>query len=509
MSRTTAWTLAFSSLLLGCPAEPVVPDTPEAPWVEARLVTSLAIDGDTEISLARGETVALSLSAYFDDDESPSDVTAAATWQVADPSIAMVTSDGTIEGLLEGFTTVWGEYAGIRSASRPLEVGLGPWDAEVSDGGTGVQGKLLDVELFTDDTTFDVAESIELSVDGLIPFGQERVEEPWWGVPEGEPNRYRARFLVPPTATPGAHDVFVTIDGKPPTNALSIQITANTSFASVRDCDYFENEPSSNWTFQAEGNNSRSWLFGDLARSTNSRLFALSNGSDGVDPYLALWSLTGELLATSDDDPEYGLDGGAGLQVSSLEDVFEGAYYVTATISPKAVGAALGGTIATSCAVEMMPDPMYSANNEEELFGAEGATIYPGSSTPAAEFSVPDLTVGRVWVYLDLTMTQADYTTVTLWSPELTKVELISPNWSTDWLSADGEWAGGLGGEAPFVPVASVWSNPTVDDPGTAAFAGESSAGTWRIQLTVNNAGEGGVWRDAMLFVGAAMDSNQ
>lgn len=479
-----------------------MPDTPEAPWSDARAVTSLTIEGDGEIIVSRGESVQLILSARFDDDEAPSDVTAATTWRVADPSIATVTAEGAIEGLTEGSTIVWGEYTGVRSPAQPLEVGLGPWSVELSDGSTGVQGKLLDIELLTNDTTFASAGSIELSVDGLLPFGEGRVSEPWWGVPEETPNRYRARFLVPPTATPGPHTVLLSLDGVPPENVLTLQVTANTSFSSVRDCDYFADDPSSNWTFQADGNNSRSWLLGDLARGTNSRLLAQSNTPGGVDPFLALWSLTGELLAVSDDDPEYGFDGGAGLQINSLEDVFEGAYYVTATISPDAVGASLGGTIATSCDVEGMPDPMLLASNDAELFGtSDGTIIYPGSSTAEAEFAGVSGTVQRVWVYLDLLMTQPDYTTVWLRSPAGTVVEIISPNWSADWLPEDGEWAGTLGGAAPFVPVASVWSNPTVEDPGTEVFDGESATGTWTVGLTVNIADGSGVWRDARLFI--------
>ncbi|MCO4773783.1 MAG: hypothetical protein KDA24_27375 [Deltaproteobacteria bacterium] len=502
MVRGTTPTALVALFLLGCPTGPVEPDTPSPPWTEARVVSHLAIAADGELTVPRGESVQLSLAATFEDLDEPVDVSAATVWRVADPDIATVNPDGSIEGVLEGFTTAWGEYAGIPSAPLALEVVRGRWNVEFADGSTGVQGKLLDVELLTNDTSFASADDVVLTVDGLVPFGMERVVEPWWGVPDAQPNRYRARFLVPPTATPGPHDVVLSLDGRAPENSLTLQITANTSFGTVRDCDYFANEPASNWSFQADGNNSRSWLMGDLATSTNTRILAESNSPGGVDPYLALWSLTGGLLATSDDDPEFGNDGGAGLQVTSLEDVFEGAYYVTATVSPEAIGNALGGTIATDCSVETMPGPMRTASNDAVLFGGGGTEILPGSATEAADFAGVSGTVTRVWVYLDVELGQPDFTTFTLTSPAGTPVEILSPNWSADWLPEDGVWSGALGGDTPFVPVAEVWANPSNPGPGTAAFAGESATGTWSVGVNMAAALNGGSWRDARIFIG-------
>jgi|GEM_PF-2694442 len=494
----------FAALLLGCPAEPVEPSQSAPPWSEARTVTALQISAEGDLTVPRGETLSLTLNARFDDDEALSDVTAAAVWRVADSSIATIDANGDIEGLLEGVTTAWGEFAGIPSDPLTLEVVRGRWTVSFADGSSGVQGKLLDVELSTDDTTFASAETIELSIEGLVPFGVQRVVDPWWGTPDAQPNRYRARFLVPPTATPGPHEVNVTLDGRAPENQLVLQITANTSFGTVRDCDYFADEPASNWTFQADGNNSRTWLFGDLMRSTNTRVRATSNTPGGVDPYLVLWSSVGELITTSDDDPEFGSDGGAGLQVSSLEDVFEGAYYITATISPAALGNALGGTIATTCDVESMPDPMRPASNDAELFGSGATTILPGSATTVAEFAGVSGTVVRAWVYLDVALTQPDFTSVFLTSPTGTEVELISPNWSADWLAETGEFVGALGGPSPFVPVAEVWANPSAPGPGTEAFGGEGGTGTWTLHFVMAAVGDGGLWRDARLFIETA-----
>lgn len=501
MEPKKALTVALVLGLAGCPSGPVEPEQPELPWTDARAVSSLTITADGELTVPRGETLGLSLSAVFEDATEPVDVTSAATWYVADPVIAGIAEDGSIEGLVEGVTTAWGEYAGIPSAPLTLEVVRGRWNVEFVDGSSGVQGKLLDVELLTNDTAFASAETIELSIDGLIPFGEDRTEDPWWGVPTAQPNRYRARFLVPPTATPGSHDVLVSLDGRPPENQLVVQITANTSFGTVRDCDYFANEPASNWSFQADGNNSRSWILGSLGAGTNTRLFAESNTPGDIDPFLALWSLTGSLLATSDDAPDIGNDGGAALQVSSLEDVFEGAYYVTATVSPKATGDALGGTIATDCATETMPAPMLVANNDNTLFGGGGTDFLPGDATPAARFSGPTGTVARAWVYLDAELLLPDVTTFTLVSPDGTPVELVSPNWSADWLDADGTLVGAFGGDAPFVPVAEVYTNPTNPGPGTAGLAGEDASGTWEVKVEVNSALPSGTWRDARLWV--------
>jgi hypothetical protein len=220
-----------------------------------------------------------------------------------------------------------------------------------------------------------------------------------------------------------------------------------------------------------------------------------------------LWSSdTGEVLATSDDDPEFGVDGAAGVQFTSLDDVFgEGVYYLTVTVSPKAVGNALGGTIATSCDVEMMPDPMRAPSNAATLFAGGAATIAPGSATEDAQFAGVSGTVERIWVYLDVALTQPDFTTFTLIPPGgdmADGVELISPNWSADWLPADGAWAGGLGGGAPFVPVADVWANPSNPGMGTASFAGMPATGTWTLSVTMNAVGNGGLWHDARLYIG-------
>ncbi len=498
----TLGTLLFAVLLVGCPSEPVVPDTPDPPWSDAYTVAGLVIEADGDLMVPRGETVQLSLSATFTDLPEPVDVSAATVWRVADDSVASVDATGDIEGIAEGITTVWGEYAGIPSAPLTLEVVRGRWNVEFADGATGVQGKLLDIELVTSDTTFAEADEVVFTVDGLLPFGVERVVEPWWGVPEGQPNRYRARFLVPPTATLGPHEVVVSLDGQPPENTLTLQITANTSFGTVRDCSYFSEESASNWSFQVDGNNSRSWLVGNLGAATNTRILADSNTPGGVDPYLALWSLTGDLIGTSDDDPVFGVDGAAGLQVSSLEDVFEGVYYVTATISPEATGAQLGGTIVTDCFTEVMPLPMRSASNQASLFGTGGAEILPGTATESAEFAGVSGTVTRAWVYLDAALGQPDFTTFILTSPAGTTVELVSPNWSADWLAEDGVWVGALGGPEPFIPVAEIWANPSNPGMGTAAFAGEAATGTWTLSVEMNVAFGGGTWRDARLFIG-------
>lgn len=491
--------LLFALLVLaGCPVEPVIPDTPDPPYSAARSVDRLVVDGDATLDLPRGETVDLGLSAWFDGATEPTSVTAAATWSVADPDIATVDSSGVILGVSEGSTTAWGVYAGIASEPVAVEVTRGLWNVDFVDGGTGVQGKLLDVELVATDTTFEGA-TVTLSVEGLMPFGAERVEDPWWGAVEGVPNRYRARFLVPPTATPGPHAVTVSLDGREPENALSVQITANTAFGEVRGCDYFASDAASNWTFQADGNNTRTWLVGDLGRNTNTHIRAKTATSGDVDAWLATWSLTGELLSTSDDDPTQS-DGDAGVQVTSLEDVFDGAFYVTASISPDATAEASGGSMVTDCAVEMMADPMLEASNAATLFDADGTTIIAGDATEAATFSAAIAgTVARAWVYLDVDIEMLEVVTFTLTSPAGTPVELLNPQWATEW-AADGAWIGVVGGPEPFIPTADAFTNPSTST-GTEEFEGEAAEGTWTVSVHMNAAGSGGTWNDALLWI--------
>ena len=485
-------------LLAGCPVDPVVPDTPPAPYTAARTVDRLVVNDGPMLDLPRGEVVELGLSAWFDGATESTDVTAAASWQVADPLVATVDEDGAITGVAEGSTTAWGVYAGIPSEPVAVQVTRGLWNVDFVDGGTGVQGKLLDVELSAADTTFESATTVEFTIDGLLPFGMDRTEDPWWGV-GAAPNRYVARFLVPPTATPGAHTVNVAIDGRPPENALSVQITANTAFGEVRGCDYFASDPASNWTFQADGNNTRTWLVGSLDRNSNTHISAMSATPGDVDAWLGLWSLTGELLATSDDDPSLGGDD-AGVQVTSLEDVFDGAFYVTASISPKASVGTSGGSMVTDCAEEVMPDPQLDADNATTLFGTEGATIFAGDATEVATFtSALGGTVARAWVYLDVEITQPDNVTFTLTSPSGTEVELLNPQWGLEYLR-DGAWAGAVGGPAPFILTADEFTNPTTSD-GTLEFAGESASGAWTVSAHMNAVGTGGTWHDALLFI--------
>lgn len=484
-------------LLIGCSSGPVEPDAPALPWDDTREVVALRVEQDEALLVPRGDSVSPRLLATLDGVDEPVDVTAQATWQVADPLVAQVNSDGSIEALEEGLTSAWGLYAGVPSEPVSLEVVRGRWTVEFQDGATGVQGKLLDVELRSSDTTFDDAEVL-LEIAGLLPFGVERVEEPWWGVPAGQPTRYRGRFLVPPTAALGAHAVTVTLDGRPPENSLSVQITSNGGLGEVRDCDYFVSEDASNWSFEADGNNARTWLLGDLGAATLTRVFATGGGD--VDPWLGLWSLAGELVASSDDDAEYGLDGSAGLQITSLEDVFDGAWYLTAAVSPKATGDAQGGTITTDCAEEQMAEPILTASNAPGLFDA-GTTILPGEATPAALFQGPTGTVTRVWAYVDADLLAPDFTTLTLLSPAGTEVELLSPQWCADWLPEDGHWNNAWGGDAPFVPEAEIWVNPSNPGPGLDAFAGEGGSGTWELQWELNQGGSGGLWRDARLFI--------
>ena len=495
--RSRLGSLVLVALLAGCPVDPVVPETPDPPFT-ARTLDRLAVADGTTLDLPRGEVVSLSLAAWFDGAEESTDVTGAATWAVADPGIATVDATGQIQGVSEGMTSAWGVYAGIGSEPIAVDVTRGLWNVDFTDGGTGVQGKLLDVELVATDTTFSDAGTVVLAIEGLLPFGEDRTDDPWWGE-AGAPNRYKARFLVPPTATPGAHALTVSLDGREPENALTVQITANTAFGDVRDCDYFANDAASNWTFQADGNNTRTWLVGALGRNTNTHIRAASSSAGDVDAWLALWSLTGALLTTSDDDPTLA-SGDAALQVTSLEDVFDGAYYVTASISPMATTAGSGGSMVTDCVEEAMPDPMLEATNAAALFDADGSTIYAGDATEVATFPGPTGTVTRAWVYLDAEVTQPDNVTFKLTSPAGTEVELLSPQWSTEWL-VDGVWVGVVGGPEPFVPTADAFTNPTTST-GTAECAGESAAGTWTVSAHMNAVGTGGTWRDALLWVG-------
>ncbi len=490
---------AFVSLA-GCPVEPVIPDTPDAPYSAARVVERLAVTGDTVLDLPRGETIALGLSAWFAGDEESTDVSAAAAWQVGDTSIATVNEDGEILGVTEGATTAWGLYGGIPSEPVAVLVTRGLWNVDFVDGGTGVQGKLLDVELVATDTTFSDTESIVLTIDGLTPFGMDRTEDPWWGLVDGAPNRYRARFLVPPTATPGAHLVNVTLDGRAPESGIAVQINANTAFGDVRDCSYFASDPASNWTFQADGNNARTWLVGMLGRNTNTRITARSSTAGDVDPWLAVWSLTGGLIATSDDDPSLSA-GEAGVQITSLEDVFDDAFYVTAAISPNSTAAEAGGSMVTGCAVETLPDPMMTASNQATLFDADGTNISPGGSTEAAVFnSALSGDVARAWVYLDVQVAQPEVLSFWLTSPAGTAVELVSPQWSSEWLQDGGGWIGVVGGPSPFIPTADEFTNPSTSD-GTLEFAGEAAAGTWTVSAQLSAVGSGGTWFDALLWI--------
>jgi hypothetical protein len=492
--------LAALLLLAGCTVEPVIPDTPAPPYSSARTVDRLAVTEGTMLDLPRGETAELSLSAWFEGDEQPTDVTAAAAWVVGDPSIAVIDIEGQIEGLAEGMTAAWGVYQGISSEPVSVQVTRGLWNVDFIDGGTGVQGKLLDVELVSTDTTFADAEDIVLTIDGLIPFGMDRTDDPWWGVVDGAPNRYRARFLVPPTATASAHAVNITLDGRPPEDAIQVQITSNTAFGEVRDCDYFGSSAASNWTFQADGNNARTWLVGSLGRNTNTRITASSATAGDVNAWLGLWSLTGDLLTSSDDDPSLTLDA-AGVQITSLEDVFDGAFYVTASISPESTASEAGGSMVTECTVETMPDPQHTATNDATLFGAEGTGIFPGSITDVATFSSSQAgDVYRAWVYLDVALTQPDVITVRLTSPAGTEVELINPQWSLEWMQSGGLWSGVVGGPAPFIPTADEFTNPSTSD-GTRDFHGESAAGTWTVSVEMSAVGTGGTWYDAQLWI--------
>ncbi len=488
-------------LLAGCPVEPVIPDTPAPPYSSARTLDRLAVTEGTMLDLPRGETAELTLSAWFEGDEEPTDVPAAATWEVGDPDIAVIDVEGQISGVSEGSTAAWGVYNGIASEPVAVQVTRGLWNVDFDSqvGSTGVQGKLLDIELVATDTTFSDAESVVLTIDGLTPFGMDRTEDPWWGVVDGAPTRYRARFLVPPTATPGAHAVTVTLDGRPPETGISVQITANTAFGEVRDCDYFASNAASNWSFSTVSSNARTWLVGSLGRNTNTRITASSGSAGDVNPWLALWSITGELLSTSEDDPSLSA-GAAGVQITSLEDVFDGAFYLTATISPSSSEAEEEGHMVTDCTVETMPDPQHTATNDATLFGAEGTGIFPGSITDVATFSSSQAgDVDRAWVYLDLELTQPEFITFRLTSPAGTEVELINPQWSEEWM-ADGIWTGVVGGPSPFIPTADEFTNPSTSD-GTLDFSGETAAGTWTISAEMNAVGTGGTWWDAQLWI--------
>ena len=490
--RLVLWSL-FT--LVGC--ADVVPDQEPLPWDQDRALLRLVPEVGT-LELAAGGTADLSLLAYYDDALEPVSVTAAASWRSSDPAVAEVSATGTVEGMATGTAALYATLGGVTSDPVTVLVGRSAYTVTV-EGHIGRRGKLLDLVVTSPDGDFAVADSVELSVPGLVPFGEDRPTEPWWGVVPGTTNAYRAVFLIPPTAPLGQLPINLRVDGSPPQSAPQVEIQRNESLEGAPEgCPYFNEDDTSNWTFTADGTNrARTWLLGGLPSGTLLRLSARSQTAGDVDPWMAVWSLDGELLMTNDTAVGSAGTDEAALEVTARQTDFDGAFFLTASVSPTAIGSQTGGTLGTNCLSRALP----SASAEALApFPIGGIALTPGRTVQEFDLSAFAGSVARAYVYLDLDLEQLGQTTVRLRAPDGSEVDLIDDAWgaAVD-VPSGSRWLGTLGAPNPFLPTADAVGGGA----GTPELSGVLISGTWEVEVDVQTVGELGAWYDAAVWVEA------
>ncbi len=477
-----ALALAFP-LAVGC--GDVVPDQTPVPWTQDRPIERL-VPSVATITLAEGAQAPLGLDAYYQDLLEPVSITSA-SWTSVDPTVASVDAS-TVTAIGPGRTTLYAVVGGVQSGPVTVVVGR-DYDLTASTGSVR-RGKLLDLVLTTPDADFAAATTIELGIEGLLPFGEERREDPWWGVVPGTTDRYRGVFLVPPTAPTGDLPVTFLLDGAAPRLPVTVEVQRNEALdGAPHGCGYFDDDDDSNWTFSEGTNQARTWLVGDLAADTLYRFAARSTTTGDVDPWMALWSLDGELMLTN--EAAFGAENTdeAGIEITSLADDFTGSWFLTVAVSPEAVSSQAAGTLGTACVARDLPSHAAEATDG---FPALGDPFSPGENVRDFDFTGIGGSVERAYVYLEIDVLRPDVTTVRLRTPEGEEVELIDPAWS-DEAGVEGRWLGTLGAPEPFVPTAS--------KDGTEALAGKTIAGVWELEVDIEGVGDLGSWYDAKIWL--------
>ncbi len=464
----------------------VVPDQPPLPWSEDRAIARL-VPAESQLALAQGGRATLELQAFYEDLIEPVTISSA-SWSSSDPTVATL-EGSTVTAVAPGRASLYAVVGGVQSAPVSLIVGRGDYDLS-ADVTVVRRGKLLDITLTSADADFTVATTIDLAIEGLLPFGDARTEDPWWGVVPGTDDEYRGVFLVPPTAPLGDLTVDFLLDGAPPREQVSIEILRNEALdGAPHDCDYFEEDNASNWSFATGTNQARTWLLGGLSADTLSRFATRSTTTGDVDPWMALWSLEGDLLVTNDTVAGAVNTDESAIEVTALTDDFSGGWYLTVSISPDAVSSQAEGTLGTSCVDRDLPP---FAAEATDGFPGVGVALTPGRTTKSFAFDGIGGSLARAYVYLDLDVLRPAQTTVRLRAPDDSEVDLIDPDWSED-LGLNGRWMGTVGAPKPFVPGATPG--------GTTDLAGVTISGTWEIEVDVQTVGELGAWYDAKIWL--------
>jgi hypothetical protein len=473
----------FALLLVGC--VDVIPNQEAPPWSTDRAIERLVPSVST-LALPEGEQSAVTVEGYYADSLEPVPITGA-TWASADEAIASM-DGGIVMAMSPGRTVVYAMVGGLQSSPISVRVSRGVYELE-ADTTLVRRGKLLDLTVTSSDADFTGGE-ISLSIEGLMPFGDERETDPWWGIVPGTTNSYRGVFLAPPAAPLGDVVVDFLLDGAPPRDDLLIEVLRNEALdGEPHDCDYFEEDAASNWTFSEGTNQARSWLLGGLSADTITRFAARSQTSGAVDPWMALWSLEGELLMTNDSVPGATTTDEAALELTSLTDDFVGAWYLTVGVSPNAASSQAVGTLVTSCLDRSLPLHTAEATSG---FPDQGETLLPGRNTKTFQFRGIGGSVSRVYVYVDVNLLLPNVTTVRVIAPNDSGVDLIDGDWAED-VGSTGRWLGTLGAPPPFIP--------TADPRGTTQLAGIPVAGSWQLQVQVDGVGELGTWNDAKIWI--------
>jgi hypothetical protein len=479
-------------LLGGCLVD-AVPDLDAPPWEDGDRALERLVPSASTLVVAEGGTETLTLSAFYEGTAEPVVVTVAADWTSSDPEVAEVTSAGTVTGIAEGRTIVFGMLAGVQS--DPVTVIVGRVYSLDANTAIARRGKLLNLVLTSPEADFTQTESIELSIAGLMPFADDRTADPWWGIVPGTTSSYEAVFLVPPTAPLGQREVVFRLDGASPVETLVVEIQPSDSLETAHGCDYFNEDSTSNWKFSnnGAGNQARTWLVSGGSSGTLTRFSARSITPGDVDPWMALWSLNGDLLITNDEGYGATTTDEASIELTTLLDDTDGAHYVTAAVSPYATASQAGGTIGTACVERSLPVHVADAIDG---FPDSGELLLPGHRRKEFDFSNIGGSAARIYAYIDTDLHRPDVTTVTLFAPDGSQVNLIDPDWAEE-VGVSERWIGTLGAPEPFTPTASEIAGGL----GTLELTGALISGVWVLDMDIAAVGNHGHWRDARLWI--------
>ena len=392
-------------LFFGCPGPPDPPIQQTPPY-----------DSNNEIARLRVEPPVVSLSVNQEQELSALieyttgdtiDVSDEVQWLVQDEDVASIDGD-TLTGEDVGQTSFYAVLDTVVSNAVVVDVADFTFSIEPKQATQGEIRQFTFV-ITSGSTTFTTPDTVDVTMDGCLPFGEDRSGEiePYFVVEDD--TEFSAYFIIPPTVSVGEHGISLTIGNS--VGHSDDQVTVNSAGLAVDVC----NDVTQFGTLGSDANTRfqvRRYLVNLDNHPRGYRFDALAAGDYSLDPALWLFDEEGNLFIFVDDLPSVG--GNDALIPFGTTDTLHGNYAVMMAPSPYAeTTAAESGYFEFTCSEEQVQG--------DEYFGETDVAVANQGATTDLEIVVDDLDAGstviQAWVHVDLDSDAPTQVTLVLEAP--------------------------------------------------------------------------------------------